>query len=128
MVKYLLDTNIIIDLLRGTSPETTQLIVSLGISNCAISDITLYELYVGVELFGGPDGEAAIERIVGGLTVLPSKDGFREAARQYVRLKAKGETIEDLDLFIGCTAIVNDLYMVTGNVKQLSRLENIRIL
>ena len=48
MVKYLLDTNIIIDLLRGTSPETKQLIVSLGISNCAISDITLYELYVGV--------------------------------------------------------------------------------
>lgn len=128
MVKYLLDTNIIIDLLRDKKSPAKKLIAELGISNCAISDITLYGLYVGAELFGGEAEAAAVERLVGGLVVLPSSNGYREAARQYAKLKSRGETIEDLDLFIGCTAIVNDLVVVTGNVKHLSRLEGIRIL
>ena len=35
--------------------------------------------------------------------------------------------IDDFDLFIGTTAVVNNLIMATENVKHLSRIENIKI-
>ena len=35
--------------------------------------------------------------------------------------------IQDFDLLIGCTSVVEDLVMVTNNVKHFSRIENIKI-
>lgn len=42
-------------------------------------------------------------------------------------LKKQGTLIDDMDLFIGCTAIGYNLVMVTENVKHLSRLKGINI-
>ena len=35
--------------------------------------------------------------------------------------------ISNFDLFIGCTALVNDLIMVTDNVREFERIDNITI-
>ena len=35
--------------------------------------------------------------------------------------------ISDLDLFIGATAIINDMILVTRNVKEFERMENLKI-
>ena len=35
--------------------------------------------------------------------------------------------ISDLDLFIGCTAIENDLTMVTENTREFERISNIKL-
>ena len=49
MTGYLLDTNICIFLLRGKN-DVDKKIDSVGLENCAISDITVAELKYGVTL------------------------------------------------------------------------------
>lgn len=38
-----------------------------------------------------------------------------------------GQSIEDFDLLIGCTAVSDNLIMVTNNAKHYSRIKDIRI-
>ena len=49
MIKYLLDTNICVFLLRGKY-HVDEVINKHGLANCAISEITLAELKYGAEL------------------------------------------------------------------------------
>ena len=49
MIKYLLDTNICVFLLRGKY-RVDEVINEHGLSNCGISEITLAELKYGAEL------------------------------------------------------------------------------
>jgi tRNA(fMet)-specific endonuclease VapC len=44
-----------------------------------------------------------------------------------IRLRKKGTMISDFDLFIGSTAIANELIMVTENVKEFERISGITI-
>jgi len=48
MAKYLLDTNICVFFLRGKKSIVEQ-ILNKGIDNCFISEITVAELFYGVE-------------------------------------------------------------------------------
>ncbi len=43
------------------------------------------------------------------------------------KLETNGNRIEDFDILIGATAIVNNIVMVTYNVKHLERLSDIVI-
>ncbi len=43
------------------------------------------------------------------------------------KLETKGNRIDDFDILIGATAIVNNIVMVTYNVKHLERLSDIVI-
>ena len=58
---------------------------------------------------------------------LRGKTQIEEWASQKSILRKKGELIDDLDLFIGATAIVNNMILVTDNEKHLNRLTNIKI-
>ena len=40
-------------------------------------------------------------------------------------LRKKGQLIEDADIIIGTTAIINNMVMVTENVKYIGRLNGI---
>jgi tRNA(fMet)-specific endonuclease VapC len=61
------------------------------------------------------------------LTVIPIKDTLQEYAKQKAQLRKQGKLIDDLDIFIGATAIANDMILVTDNEKHLDRLSNIKI-
>jgi tRNA(fMet)-specific endonuclease VapC len=58
---------------------------------------------------------------------LPISGSIPEYARQKANLRRKGALIDDMDLFIGATAIANNMILVTENAKHLARLENIKI-
>ncbi|MCQ2147863.1 MAG: PIN domain-containing protein [Bacteroidales bacterium] len=127
-MKYLLDTNIIVDLLRRKNVQLLEKISKIGISNCCISDITLYELYCGAEKSNNPIHETLrVDTITSQMRILPIQNIVKEAARQRGYLMHEGCVIEDFDILIGTTAIVNNLTLVTGNNKHLERLKNIRI-
>jgi tRNA(fMet)-specific endonuclease VapC len=38
-----------------------------------------------------------------------------------------GKLISDFDLLIGCTAVENNLIMVTENIREFERIENIKL-
>lgn len=126
---YLLDTNAVIEILRNPQGVVSRrLMENGGVSYCAISDITLYELYAGAYASQHVDNNvAAVDRLTEWLQVIPSSSAYKEAARQKVSLKAEGQMIEVIDILIGCTAIVSGRVLVSANLKHLGRLEGIQI-
>lgn len=126
---YLLDTNAVIEILRNPQGMVSRrLMENGGVSYCAISDITLYELYAGAYASQHVDNNvAAVDRLTEWLQVIPSSSAYKEAARQKVSLKADGQIIEVIDILIGCTAIVSGRVLVSANYKHLGRLKGIHI-
>jgi tRNA(fMet)-specific endonuclease VapC len=58
---------------------------------------------------------------------MPITNVLLEYAHQKAILRKEGKLIDDMDLFIGATAITNNMILVTDNEKHLNRLQNIKI-
>ena len=126
-MNYLLDTNICIHFFRGKFGVTKRL-EAVQIENCAISEITLAELVFGAENSGNPQkNHRLIEQLLELVTILPIYDSIMTYGKEKARLRKAGTMISDLDLFIGCTAVENDLVMVTENTGEFERISGIRI-
>ncbi len=126
-MKYLLDTNICIYFFKGKFDLATK-IEKLGIENCAISEITLAELTFGAENSVRPkENLAIIDQFVEFVTILPILDAIPLYAKEKARLRKSGKMISDFDLLIGCTAIANNLIMVTENTREFERIKGITI-
>lgn len=126
-MEYLLDTNICIYYFKGQF-ELKDKIEKIGFHKFAISEITLAELIYGAEKSQKvAQNIKVVEEFTEKITIIPIFDSIRIYGKEKARLKSKGTIISDLDLFIGTTAIVNDMILVTRNVKEFERLENIKI-
>ena len=128
MAKYLLDTNICVFFLRGKQSIVEQ-IIGKGIDNCFISEITVAELFYGVECddYNFKENRKKVNELIDILTVIPITNVLLEYAQQKAFLRKRGNLIDDMDLFIGSTAIANNMILVTDNEKHLNRLSNIKI-
>lgn len=126
-MKYLLDTNICIHFFRGKY-NLVEKIESVGLNNCAISEITLAELVFGAENSLHPEkNHIIVEEFTKQLTILPIYDSIRIYGKEKARLRKSGTMISDFDLLIGCTSVEKDLIMVTENVSEFERISNITI-
>jgi tRNA(fMet)-specific endonuclease VapC len=128
MAKYLLDTNICVFFLRGQN-NIGKIIMNKGLVNCCISEITVAELYYGVECDSTNtiENKKHVDDFINHITVIPVSNALAAYAKEKSLLRKSGNLIDDMDIFIGATAIVNDLILVTDNGKHLNRLSNIRI-
>lgn len=127
MKKYLLDSNICIFFLKGRF-DIHKKIADVGKENCFISEITVAELKFGVENSSDDKREAnrrIVEAFIQKFNILPIYNCLDNYAIEKARLKKSGKPIDDFDLLIGSTAIVNDLIMVTNNLNHFNRIENI---
>ena len=126
-MKYLLDTNICIHFFRGKF-DLIEKLTKIGIENCAISEITFAELIFGAENSANPKkNHDLIEKLIAQMTILPIFNSILLYGKQKARLRKKGTMISDFDLLIGCTAIENNLIMVTENVKEFNRIHGIKL-
>jgi tRNA(fMet)-specific endonuclease VapC len=126
-MNYLLDTNICIHFFRGKYGVTERFETAKA-ENCAISEITLAELVFGAENSERPiQNHKLIEQFLEIVTVIPIFDSIMLYGKEKARLRKAGTTISDLDLFIGCSAVENDLIMVTENKSEFERISNIKI-
>lgn len=126
-MKYLLDSNICIHFFRGKYRIFDKL-SEIGIENCAISEITLAKLVFGAEKSNNPKkNHKLIEKFISQLTILPIFDAIPNYGKEKARLQKLGKMISDFDLLIGCTAIESNLIMVTENIKEFERIEQIKI-
>jgi len=124
---YLLDTNICIHYFKGQF-GLQEKIKNIGFNNFAISEITLAELIYGAEKSQRKSQNIkVVENFAENISIIPIFDCIRIYGKEKARLSSKGTIISDLDLFIGATAIVNNMIMVTRNVREFERLENIKI-
>ena len=101
---------------------------NIGISNCAISEITLAELVFGAESSDNPQkNHELIEKFASQVTILPIFDSIPKYGKEKARLRKAGIMISDFDLLIGCTSTENDLIMVTENIREFERISGIKI-
>jgi tRNA(fMet)-specific endonuclease VapC len=65
-------------------------------------------------------------RFAGKLKIIPLSNALDVYAKKKALLRKTGTIIDDLDIFIGATAIAYDLILVTDNGKHLNRLSGIK--
>lgn len=130
MKVYLLDTNVIIGLLRNG--EHLDRLIELGEGRVAISVITYYEIYVGIEK--SPNTKLRekkcqkFEELVDLLTVIPfGRDEAKESAQIRVSLESIGKGIGPMDTLIAGLALAGDCLLVTGNTKEFGRVKGLEV-
>ena len=128
--KYLLDTCICAYWLRDKQ-NVKERINAVGFNNCYISEITIAELKFGKaygQLKGGPKyREQPLKEFFEAMDVLPIAPVFDLYAEEKARLALAGTPTGDFDLLIGCTAVAEDMVMVTENVKDFQNIKGIQI-
>lgn len=129
-MKYLLDTNICVFFLRGKY-NIDKAIDQVGWENCYISEITVLELKYGVELSMQKDGKDRSQQLnafLENINILPITDALNLTAKEKIRLRLAGTPADDdFDLLIACTSIVNNMIMVTENIKDFKNFSNIQL-
>jgi tRNA(fMet)-specific endonuclease VapC len=123
MLKYLLDTNIVIYVIKKR-PLPVLEVFNRHHGRMAISTITLAELVHGAEKSSDVSRNiAVVEDFVSRLAVLPYDD---KAAWQYGNIRAvlekQGQPIGLNDLHIAAHARSNGLTLVTNNLREFERV------
>lgn len=126
---YLLDTNICINALRGSSPRLVKRIPLKKNQRLSISSITLAELFHGAMRSARPaHHESLIIAFCAPLTIV---DFDSSAARVYGvirhQLEQSGKPIGPLDNLIAAHALALDATLVTSNVKEFNRIPGLRV-
>ena len=130
-MSYLLDTNICVHFLKGAFNLDIKM-MSVGIENCYISEITLAELEFGVENSNSlykQKQRQSFEKFSKTFEdrIIAIRPCFSFYAQQKVKLRQSGMMISDFDLLIGSSAVVSGMVMVSENIKELNRIENIKL-
>lgn len=127
MLRYMLDTNLCIRVLRDRPPELRPRFNSEADALC-ISTVVLMELLHGVAKSARPDhNRREVERFAARLEVLPfDSDAAAHAADIRANLERQGRSIGAYDLQIGGHARSRGLCVVTGNLGEFSRVDGLR--
>lgn len=129
MIKYMLDTNTCIYIIKRKPPKVIERFKQTDISQIGISSITLSELLYGVSKSSNPEqNQIALSQFAAPLEILPYDDG---AASCYGALRAglekQGTPIGSLDMLIAAHAISLNSVLITNNEKEFTRIPNIKL-
>ncbi|MBF0324952.1 type II toxin-antitoxin system tRNA(fMet)-specific endonuclease VapC [Magnetospirillum moscoviense] len=127
MLRYLLDTNLCIRVLRDR-PSGLRARFNAEAASLCISTVTLGELLFGAEKSARPaETRTEVERFAARLTVLAFDDA---AAAHFADIRAtlerQGRRIGAYDLMIAGHARSRGLVVVTGNLDEFSRVDGLR--
>lgn len=128
-MKYLLDTNICIYLIKNHPPQVLESFRTHSLSEVAISTITVFELEYGVAKSQQQRrSKAALTKFLQPLNVVNLNSGSaRKAAGIRAMFEKKGTPIGSYDLLIAGIALSHDLILVTNNVREFARVEGLDI-
>jgi len=121
-----LDTSILIDFYRKKNKEKSaffQLATKYKIF--AVSIVTEYEIMIGTDSKQAEFWTDFFERVI----ILPFDKIANDAAIAITKqLKATNKLIEIPDIFIGATALANNLKIATFNKKHFERIPGLEII
>jgi len=109
--------------MRG-HPAAVKHLAVVAPGDCAISTITAYELYTGVEKCAKPLQERGkVELLLTTVWEMAfDPDAAREAARVRALLEAQGQMIGPYDIILAGQALARSLVVVTANTKEFKRV------
>lgn len=128
-MRYLLDTNICIYIIKRSPPRVYERFKRLNVGDIGISSITLCELQFGVANSANPEkNQRALTNFLGPLEVLDFPSG---AALPYgnirTHLQRAGTPIGSYDLLLSAHALYLNLIMVTNNTKEFKRVPGLKV-
>jgi len=128
-MKYMLDTNTCIYIIKKKPPQVLVTLNKLDIGDVCISSITLAELEYGV--FKNKQQERNTIALTNFLTPLEILSFTDKAAVSYGEIRAtlekEGQIIGAYDLLIGAHALSENLTLVTNNIDEFSRIQGLSV-
>jgi tRNA(fMet)-specific endonuclease VapC len=125
-MRYLLDTNIVSDLVRNPQGRVAQHIRKIGEAQVCTSIIVAAELRYGAAKKQSPRLTAQLQAVLSALEVLPLEapvDTTYGALR--ARLEKAGRPIGANDLLIAAQALALGYTIVTDNEKELAQIKDL---
>ena len=128
-LKYLLDTNILSNLIKQPDGNAARKIATLESEDvCCTSVIVACELRYRAREKGSAILTAKVNQLLEAVTVLPLKNDVEPRyAVLRLALERAGTPIGSNDLLIASHACALGLILVTGNVKEFSRIPDLVI-
>jgi tRNA(fMet)-specific endonuclease VapC len=115
-MRYLLDTNIISDLVRNPQGKVAQRIRKIGEDKVCTSIIVAAELRYGAAKKGSRQLSAQLEAVLGALEILPFEvPADQEYGLIWTQLAKAGRPIGGNDLLIASQALALGYTVVTNN-------------
>ena len=130
-MKFLLDTNILIYLIKNRPPSVAERINALGDEAVlGMSFFTYAELLKGAERSTRkPEVLRRLEQLTRQIPVVyqTGRSLCEHYAVQFTRLKEAGTPIGANDLWIACHALAQDATLVTHNMREFERVVSLRL-
>jgi len=127
-MRYLLDTNIVSDLVRNPQGKVARHVRKVGEQYVCTSIIVAAELRYGADKKGSPRLSSQLDAVLGVLEILPFEP---PADKSYgllrSRLEKRGTPIGGNDLLIAAQALALGYVIVTDNEREFSRVEGLRL-
>ncbi len=128
-MKYMLDTNVLVHLIRNKSENVKNRLRQENISDVCISSITYAELEYGVSKSSNKEKNAlALLTVLSGIKVLPLGES---AGKVYGSIRASlekdGNVIGPNDMLIAAHDLAGGLTLVTNNTREFRRVPGLNI-
>ena len=128
MTRYMLDTNIISDLVRNPQGKAAKRIRKVGETSICTSIVVAAELRYGCRKSGSARLLKIVEDVLGEIDVLPldvPADGEYGAIR--AELEAAGNPIGGNDMLIAAHARATGAIVVTANTDEFTRVRGLKV-
>jgi tRNA(fMet)-specific endonuclease VapC len=128
-MKYLLDTNVCIALMRGKNPLVAARFAAHSPSQLCVCPVVVGELCVGAIRSSAPVAEQAkVDSFLTPYQSIPFDDTIaRKYAEVRADLESRGLPVTDFDMMIAATALVHGLILVTNNTRDFSRISGLNL-
>lgn len=127
-MKYLVDTNVCIFLMKNTYPAMTRRFLSMDPSDFYISSVTLYELVYGAEKSKwGERNRNNLMLFLSPFSIIPfdGNDAYYEGKiRNY--LEERGTMIGPYDVQIAAQGLARNLIVLTHNTDEFRRVPELK--
>ena len=128
MTRYMLDTNIISDLIKNPQGKAAKRITKVGEDNICTSIIVAAELRYGCARKGSKRLLKAVEDLLSEMTILPfDVPADTEYGEIRSNLEAAGLPIGGNDLLIAAHAKATSTTVVTANTGEFKRVAGVKV-
>jgi tRNA(fMet)-specific endonuclease VapC len=127
-MRYLLDTNIISDLMRNPRGEVARKIVEIGEKKIFTSVLAIGEVIYGIEKRRSEKHAVALKAIMPFMKPEPFESpADKHYAAIRLAIEAMGLPVGQLDMLLGAQALASDAVFVTANEKHFRHMPGLKI-
>ena len=126
-MRYLLDANVVIALLKDTTSATARRVRRERIGDIAISAVVSHELFYGAFKSRRRIQNVAVIDALQFVVLEFDKEDARQAGEIRALLASEGTPIGPYDVLIAGQAVARDMILVTQNTREFERVPGLRL-